>query len=91
MNILRAHFAHTCALIGIPCIQAAFSEKITCPALLLWGTRDPVQRWCETLPERFEAPLVMKHGRGHVIPQLEQSELDVMRSFLHAQQQNCSL
>lgn len=72
-------------------MQAAFSDKIRCPALLLWGTRDPLHRWCETLPERFEAPLIIQHKRGHVVPQLDESEIDVMRSFLRAQQQNCSL
>ena len=72
-------------------VQVAFTEKIRCPALLLYGTRDPMLRWCETLPECFEAPLIIEHGRGHVIPQLDKPQLDILRSFLQTQQQNSSL
>lgn len=57
----------------------------------MWGTRDPLKPWCETLPACFESPVIIRHGRGHVVPQLDEAQLQTLRSFLSTQLHSPSL
>ena len=65
----------------------AYQDKIRCPALLSWGTRDRLAPWSESLVERFELPVTVVHDKGHVVPPLKDEQLAVVRAFLQQQQQ----
>ncbi len=67
-------------------LQVAYQEKIRCPALLSWGTRDRLAPWSEMLVERFESPVTVVHDKGHVVPPLNGDQLAVLRTFLQQQQ-----
>ena len=68
-------------------LQVAYEEKIRCPALLCWGTRDRLAPWSETLVERFMSPVTVVHDKGHVVPNMNNEQLAIVRSFLQEQQQ----
>ena len=68
-------------------LQVAYQQKIRCPALLSWGTRDRLAPWSEMLVERFESPVTVVHDKGHVVPPLNSEQLAVVRTFLQQQQQ----
>ena len=68
-------------------VQVAYQEKIRCPALLSWGTRDRLAPWSETLVERFVSPVTVVHDKGHVVPALSSEQLATVRTFLQQQQQ----
>ncbi len=71
---------------GRPILQVAYQEKIRCPALLSWGTRDRLAPWSEMLVERFESPVTLVHDKGHVVPPLNGEQLGILRTFLQQQQ-----
>lgn len=43
------------------------------------------------LVELFSNPVVMAHHRGHVVPGLNDEQLEMLRSFLQARMQDSTL
>ena len=70
----------------MPPLQVAYQQKIRCPALLSWGTRDRLAPWSETLVERFDLPVTLVHDKAHVVPNLNREQSVVMQTFLQQQQ-----
>lgn len=46
------------------------------------GAKDEVKRWGERLAQRFEDPVIIEHPGGHVIPRLEETQLNTIKQFL---------
>lgn len=74
-----------------PQLERFYTPLKQVPSLHIIGDRDPVKRLTNLLIECFERPVVVGHARGHVIPALPPADLERVRAFLRAQQQEPSL
>ena len=69
-----------------PQLESYYDKLGPVPAVHIIGDRDPVKQMTNHLIEAFDAPLVINHPRGHVIPQLVGEDLANLRRFLENQQ-----
>ncbi|XP_055829057.1 uncharacterized protein LOC129898096 isoform X2 [Solanum dulcamara] len=68
---------------GIPKLAAnAFSSPINCPSLHFLGEADFQRKDGEVLLECFVDPQVIHHSKGHTIPKLDDSSLEIMLGFI---------
>ncbi|PIA30422.1 hypothetical protein AQUCO_05600106v1 [Aquilegia coerulea] len=62
--------------------EKAFVPPIKCPSVHLIGQRDYIRPHGNKLLECFVDPLVIRHPKGHVIPELDEKGSDTMQMFL---------
>jgi predicted esterase len=67
-----------------PALERYYASLAAVPSLHVIGDRDPVKSMTNRLIEAFDAPLVLSHPRGHVIPSLPPADLARLRAFLEA-------
>ncbi|KAF8058364.1 hypothetical protein HT031_005682 [Scenedesmus sp. PABB004] len=67
-----------------PRYAPAFRERVPVPSCHVIGHKDYVKEHSIALARAFEAPIVIMHGRGHVVPPLAREHLAVLRAFLTA-------
>ncbi|XP_009791393.1 uncharacterized protein LOC107788301 [Nicotiana tabacum] len=68
---------------GVPQLAAnAFSSPINCPSLHFLGEADFQKKDGEILLESFVDPQVIHHSKGHTIPRLDESSLEIMLGFI---------
>ncbi|KAJ8551641.1 hypothetical protein K7X08_021656 [Anisodus acutangulus] len=68
---------------GVPKLAAnAFSSPIKCPSLHFLGETDFQKKGGEVLLESFVDPQVIHHPKGHTIPRLDDSSLEIMLGFI---------
>ncbi|KAL3355351.1 hypothetical protein AABB24_019426 [Solanum stoloniferum] len=73
---------------GIPKLAAnAFSSTINCPSLHFLGEADFQRKEGEILLECFVDPQVIHHSKGHTIPKLDDSNVEIMLGFIEKIQQ----
>mmetsp|Transcript_12610 Transcript_12610/g.29946 ORF Transcript_12610/g.29946 Transcript_12610/m.29946 type:complete len:219 (+) Transcript_12610:137-793(+) len=63
-----------------------YEEPIRVPSLFIWGERDPTAPYTKRLADKFADPVRLSHPGGHVVPPLEEVQLERIRRFLAAQQ-----
>ncbi|OIS95945.1 PREDICTED: esterase AGAP003155-like isoform X1 [Nicotiana attenuata] len=68
---------------GVPQLAAnVFSSPINCPSLHFLGETDLQKKDGEILLESFVDPQVIHHSKGHTIPRLDDSSLEIMLGFI---------
>ncbi|XP_016492083.1 uncharacterized protein LOC107811633 [Nicotiana tabacum] len=68
---------------GVPQLAAnVFSSPINCPSLHFLGETDFQKKDGEILLESFVDPQVIHHSKGHTIPKLDDSSLEIMLGFI---------
>lgn len=70
-----------------PNLEKYYAALAPVPVVHIIGDRDPVKRMTNHLIEAFDAPLVISHARGHVIPALAGEDLAKLRNFLEQQRE----
>ncbi|GBF94990.1 hypothetical protein Rsub_07491 [Raphidocelis subcapitata] len=65
-------------------LEAFLHGRVPIPTLHVIGHRDFVKQHSINLVRQFDAPIIIFHQRGHVIPPLEGPHLAVLRGFLDA-------
>jgi hypothetical protein len=68
------------------------ARRLALPSLHVIGAADPVAPLSRRLADAFTNPVVIEHGRGHVIPQFQEGgDLATLRAFLEARRAGSSL
>ncbi|CAN4114854.1 unnamed protein product [Withania somnifera] len=74
---------------GVPKLAAnAYSSPINCPSLHCLGETDFQKKDGEILLECFVDPQVIHHSKGHTIPKLDDSSLEIMLGFIEKNSTN---
>jgi len=67
------------------------AKRLGVPSLHVIGQADPVAPLSRRLAGAFANPVVLEHGRGHVMPALPPEGLATLRAFLEARRAGSSL
>eukprot|EP00877_Chromochloris_zofingiensis_P004961 jgi/Chrzof1/14466/Cz09g03290.t1 len=59
----------------------AMTGRVQLPSCHIIGHKDYIKEYSIELVRQFQAPIVIMHGRGHVVPNLEGMHLEVLRAF----------
>ncbi|KAM3360540.1 esterase isoform X1 [Capsicum galapagoense] len=74
---------------GVPKLAAnAFSSPINCPSLHFLGEKDYQKKDGEVLLKCFVDPQVIHHPKGHVIPELDDRNTEIMLGFIEKKVNN---
>lgn len=46
------------------------------------GAKDEIKQLGERLAQRFDDPIIIEHPSGHVIPRLDEAQLNTTKRFL---------
>lgn len=65
-----------------PRYSSAFSDRVPVPSCHIIGHKDYVKEHAIRLAGAFQAPLVIMHTRGHIVPPLANPHLAALRAFL---------
>ncbi|XP_055816554.1 uncharacterized protein LOC129886046 isoform X3 [Solanum dulcamara] len=91
--MIKFHIIISGAKFGGPTFRApplaanAFSSPITCPSLHFLGETDYQRKDGEILLECFVDPWVIHHPGGHIVPKLDDGNLEIMLRFIEKIQQ----
>ena len=66
-------------------------RRLACPSLHVIGGADPIAPLSRRLAGAFVNPVVLEHGRGHVMPALPPEGVATLRAFLEARLVGSSL
>lgn len=65
-----------------PRYMSAFKDRVPVPSCHIIGHKDYVKEHAIRLAKAFEAPIVIMHTRGHIVPPLANPHLAALRAFL---------
>ena len=72
------------AAVGGGATHANELPPLAFPTLHVIGRRDPAAPLSRALAAGCVSPLIIEHGRGHVIPRLEEADVAALRAFVEA-------